>query len=123
MEKFSERGAKKRPAVFFDRDGTLIDDIGYLDDPARLSFYPGVPEALQRLRTKGYVVVVITNQSGIGRGYFDEETAIMVNLRMVQMLRRSGAQPDAVYYCPHHPDEGCSCRKPCLLMVYRALED
>jgi histidinol-phosphate phosphatase family protein len=109
--------------VFLDRDGTLIDDIGYLGDPDGVSFYPGIPEALRKLKAAGYQVVVITNQSGIGRGYFDEETAIRVNLRMVEMLRSAGAQPDAVYYCPHHPDDGCTCRKPGQLMVQRALND
>jgi histidinol-phosphate phosphatase family protein len=111
------------PAVFLDRDGTLIDDIGYLGDPDGLSFYPGVPEALGRLQAKGYLIVVITNQSGIGRGYFNEETALAVNLAMIRMLRDSGVSVAAVYYCPHHPDEGCSCRKPGQLMILRALKD
>lgn len=112
-----------RPAVFFDRDGTLIDDIGYLSDPEGVYFYPGVIEALKRLRERGYLLVVITNQSGIGRGYFDEETALAVNLSMLRMLEEKGVGLSAVYYCPHHPDEGCGCRKPGILMLKRAIEE
>ena len=112
-----------RPAVFLDRDGTLIDETGYLADPGGISFYPGIPEALKRLQERGYLLVVITNQSGIGRGYFDEETALKVNLSMVKILRGTEVFLTAVYYCPHHPDDKCRCRKPKLLMVQRALDD
>ena len=87
MESRIAEGAKGRPAVFLDRDGTIIDDIGYLADPAGITFYPGVPEALKRLQDRGYLLVVITNQSGIGRGYFNEETALSVNLTMVRLLK------------------------------------
>jgi D-glycero-D-manno-heptose 1,7-bisphosphate phosphatase len=109
-----------RPAVFLDRDGTIIDDIGYLADPAGISFYPGVPEALKRLQDRGYLLVVITNQSGIGRGYFNEETALWLNLTMVRLLKEKGVALAAIYYCPHHPEDNCRCRKPELLMVQRA---
>ena len=116
-------GAKKRPAVFLDRDGTIIDNIGYLADPEGISFYPGAPEALKKLQDRGYLLVVITNQSGIGRGFFDEETALAVNLTMLRMLTEKGVVPAAIYYCPHHPEDNCDCRKPELLMVQRALGD
>ena len=116
-------GAKKRPAIFLDRDGTIIDDIGYLSDPGGVAFYQGVPQALKRLQNRGYLLVVVTNQSGIGRGYFDEETAIAVNLAMVEMLREEGVVLASIYYCPHHPEYGCRCRKPGLLMVERAVVD
>ncbi|MDF1526228.1 MAG: HAD family hydrolase [bacterium] len=112
-----------RPAVFLDRDGTIIDDIGYLADPAGITFYPGVPEALKRLQDRGYLLVVITNQSGIGRGYFNEETALSVNLTMVGLLKEKGVALAAIYYCPHHPEDNCRCRKPELLMVQRAQRD
>jgi histidinol-phosphate phosphatase family protein len=118
-----KRNKNLRPAVFVDRDGTLINDIGYLGDPDGLSFYPGIPEALRRLQDRGYLIVVVTNQSGIGRGYFNEETAIAVNCAMLRMLRDKGVMVAAIYYCPHHPDEGCSCRKPGQLMILRALKD
>lgn len=113
----------RKPAVFLDRDGTLIDDIGYLGDPEGVSFYPGIPEALKKLQVSGYTIVVITNQSGIGRGYFDEETAMAVNLSMLKILKDGGVTIAAVYFCPHHPDDKCSCRKPGLLMIDRAFED
>jgi histidinol-phosphate phosphatase family protein len=112
-----------RPAVFLDRDGTIIDETGYLADPGDITFYPGVPEALKRLRERGYTLVVITNQSGIGRGFFDEETALAVNLAMLRMLGEKGVDLDAIYYCPHHPEDNCFCRKPDLRMVQRALND
>jgi histidinol-phosphate phosphatase family protein len=114
---------KLRPAVFLDRDGTIIDDVGYLADPAGISFYPGVPEALKRLQDGGFLLIVITNQSGIGRGFFDEETALAVNLIMLRMLKEKGVVLAAIYYCPHHPEDNCDCRKPELLMVQRALGD
>jgi len=112
-----------RPAVFLDRDGTLIEDTGYLADPAGISFYPGIPEALRKLQDGGYLIVVITNQSGIGRGYFDEETTLEVNLTMLRLLTEKGVVLAAIYYCPHHPEDNCDCRKPELLMVQRALGD
>ncbi len=112
-----------RPAVFLDRDGTIINDIGYLADPEGISFFPGVPEALKRLQDRGYLLVVITNQSGIGRGYFNEETALSVNLTMERLLKNKGVALAAIYYCPHHPEDNCRCRKPELLMVQRAQRD
>lgn len=123
MEPSTGGGAKKRPAVFLDRDGTIIDDIGYLADPGGVAFYPGVPQALKRLQERGYLLVIVTNQSGIGRGYFDEETAIAVNLAMLGMFREKGVVLASIYYCPHHPGDGCRCRKPGLLMVDRAVGD
>ena len=119
----SQSEKSMKPAVFIDRDGTLIDDIGYLADPDGLSFYPGIPEALRRLQDEGYLIVVVTNQSGIGRGYFSEETALAVNHAMLRLLREKGVQVAAIYFCPHHPDDGCSCRKPGQLMIHRALKD
>jgi histidinol-phosphate phosphatase family protein len=121
--KLTQNSEDLRPAVFLDRDGTIIDDTGYLDDPADISFYSGVPQALKRLQESGYLLVVITNQSGIGRGYFKEETALTVNLAMMEMLWEEGVALAAIYYCPHHPEDKCSCRKPGLLMVQRALAD
>lgn len=113
----------RRPAVFLDRDGTLIDDVGYLADPEGISFYPGIPEALKKLTDRGFLIVVITNQSGIGRGFFIEEKALAVNHSMLGMLRAEGVSLSAIYYCPHRPEDNCRCRKPELLMVNRALED
>ncbi|MDT8395614.1 MAG: HAD family hydrolase [bacterium] len=113
----------RRPAVFLDRDGTIIDETGYLGDPGGVHFYPGAVEAMKRLQEAGYLLVVLTNQSGIARGYFDEGTAVAVNLAMMKMLSEHSLRIDAVYYCPHHPDDGCQCRKPQNLMARRAAGD
>jgi len=138
-----------RPAVFLDRDGTLSEEIGYIH-PADLSRYkllPGASQALIRLRAAGYVLVVLTNQSGVGRGYFGAEVVDAVHARMRGLLREEGAYVDAVYYCPHHPDPlaaadngelpagrvqarpvaelcvDCDCRKPKPGLALRAAQD
>ncbi len=101
-----------RPAVFLDRDGTLIEDPGYLADPAGVRLLPGVPAALRRLEAAGYVRVVITNQSGIGRGRYGEAEFQAVEAEMEHQLATAGAGVDAVYHCPHQAEAGCACRKP-----------
>lgn len=101
-----------RPAVFLDRDGTLIEDPGYLDDPAGVHLLPGVPEALRRLEAAGYARIVVTNQSGIGRGLFDEAAFHRVEAELARQLAAHGAATDRTYWCPHLPDAGCACRKP-----------
>lgn len=101
-----------RPVVFLDRDGTLIEDPGYLDDPAGVRLLPGVPEALRALQDAGYARVVITNQSGIGRGRFDEAAFHRVEAEVARQLATGGASTDRTYWCPHLPDAGCACRKP-----------
>jgi histidinol-phosphate phosphatase family protein len=113
----------ERRTVILDRDNTLLDDPGYLADPEGIVFFPDVVESLKRLQEAGYLLVVVTNQSGIGRGYFDEETGLSVNLRMSGILKESGVVLAAVYYCRHHPDAGCRCRKPGTLMAERAARD
>lgn len=120
----------KNKAVFLDRDGTINVEVGYLSDPDELELIPGAAEAVARLNDAGYIVVVITNQSGVARGYFTEEDVAAVNRRMVDVLRPEGARIDGIYYCPHHPEFGsdeyrkdCECRKPNTGMVQRAVED
>jgi D-glycero-D-manno-heptose 1,7-bisphosphate phosphatase len=99
-----------RPAVFFDRDGTLIEEAHYCADPARVKILPGVPAALQRLKDAGFRIFVITNQSGIGRGLITEAQYRAVE---AEMLRQAGAGLiDAVYFCPETPDAGSPRRKP-----------
>jgi D-glycero-D-manno-heptose 1,7-bisphosphate phosphatase len=95
-----------KPAVFLDRDGTLSEEIGYIHraDLPRYALLPGVEEALIRLRREGWALVVLTNQSGVGRGYFGADVVDAVHARMRALLRAKGADVDAVYYCPHHPD-------------------
>ncbi|MBN2719643.1 MAG: HAD family hydrolase [Proteobacteria bacterium] len=114
---------KERSAVFLDRDGTLLDDPGYLSDPEGIVFFPDVVDSLRRLQASGFLLVVVTNQSGIGRGYFSEENGLEVNLRMWELLGRQGVSLAGLYYCRHHPDAGCRCRKPGTLMAERALSD
>ncbi len=102
----------RSPAVFVDRDDTLMVDVKYCADPDLVKLIPGAAEGLRSLRAAGYRVVVVTNQSGIGRGYFDAETLERVNNRLRDELQRKGADYDALYYCPHTPEEECECRKP-----------
>jgi D-glycero-D-manno-heptose 1,7-bisphosphate phosphatase len=101
-----------RPVVFLDRDGTLIEDPGYLDDPAGVRLIPGVPDALCLLEDAGYARIVITNQSGIGRGRFDEAAFHRVETEVARQLAQHGASTDRTYWCPHLPEAGCACRKP-----------
>lgn len=114
MEEAAGQGTIPRPAVFFDRDGTLIQDRHYLGDPAGVELLPGAAAALRRLNRAGVPVVIITNQSGIGRGYFSEADYHAVQRRLVALLAAGGAWADAVYHCPHAPDHApaCACRKP-----------
>ena len=97
-------------AVFFERDGTLIYDYGYLSDTAKVRPYKCVPQALKLLQQAGYHLFIVSNQSGIGRGYFTEKQALDVNNRLVQLLRP--ARFDEMVFCPHAPNEKCTCRKP-----------
>ncbi len=122
-----ERLAAPERAVFLDRDGTLSEDVGYARDVAQYRLFPWTAPALRALRRAGYRVIVITNQSGVARGYFTEELVREVHRRFEQELRRFGAWWDALYYCPHHPEgivaayrRVCSCRKPAPGLVERA---
>ncbi len=108
-----------RGIVFLDRDGTLVEDPGYLGDPALLRELPGAAEALRRLSAGGYRLAVISNQSGLARGKFDEEAFRSVHRAFVDRFLAFGVRFDAVEYCPHHPDAvrpeyrtECDCRKP-----------
>lgn len=106
----------KRPqsgkAVFLDRDGTINHDPGYISDPATLEILPGAGAALARLQTAGYKLIVVTNQSGIARGIIPPGNLEKIHDRMNELLAPAGARIDAFYFCPHHPSEGCPCRKP-----------
>lgn len=99
-------------AAFLDRDGTLIDDPGYLGDPARVRLLPGVAAALIELERLGYLRIVITNQSGIARGLIDEQQVNAVHEEIERQLAAQGATITAWYFCPHLPELGCDCRKP-----------
>ena len=101
-----------RPFILLDRDGTLNVERHYLSDPDQLELYPGVPAALKRLRDLGYGLAVVTNQSGIARGYFTLDTLERIHQRLRDLLAAEGASVDGIYSCPHGPDEDCDCRKP-----------
>jgi D-glycero-D-manno-heptose 1,7-bisphosphate phosphatase len=106
-------------AVFLDRDGTIIEEVGYLDRPERIEFFPWTIDAIRVLNRAGLAVVLVSNQSGVARGFFPEAVVDDVHRRMAAMLAEGGARIDAYYYCPHHPDgkvpafaKKCDCRKP-----------
>ena len=101
-----------KPAVFLDRDGTINEEVEYLSDPGDLRLIAGAAGAIRLLNVAGMPAVVVSNQAGVGRGYFSEESVRAVNEELAKRLAAKGARLDAIYYCPHHPDEGCACRKP-----------
>ncbi len=101
-----------RPAVFLDRDGTIAEEVGYLNHASRFRMFLFVAAAIHRLNEAGLPVIVVTNQSGVGRGYFPESLVHTVNELMTQQLAEKGAAIDAIYYCPHISAKNCSCRKP-----------
>jgi len=98
--------------AILDRDGTLIVLKNYLSDPDEVVLLPGVLEGLHQLRAMGLGLIVITNQSGVGRGHFDEARLAEIHARLSELLVDSGIQLDGIYYCPHTPEESCTCRKP-----------
>ena len=119
-----------RRAVFIDRDGTISEEVGYVNHPSRYRVFPYSAEAVRLLNERGWLAVLVTNQAGVARGYFAEEMVGVVHNLLARELERNGARLDAVYYCPHHPSVGeapyrldCDCRKPRPGLVRRAAED
>ena len=119
-----------RAAVFLDRDGTIIEDIGYLGSPDQIVWYPWSVDAIRALNRARLPVVVITNQSGIARGLLTERAVREVHEALDQHLAGGGARIDAYYYCPHHPEgtvaeyrQQCDCRKPACGLIERAARD
>ena len=106
--------------VVLDRDGTLNVEKQYLCDPAELELIPGAIEGLRLLQKHGFGLVVISNQSGIGRGIVSKDVVEAINARLTGLLQREGVKLDGIYYCPHSPDQHCSCRKPSPSMIYQA---
>lgn len=98
--------------AFLDRDGVINHDTGYIGRPEDLKLIDGVPEALALLQDAGYALVIVTNQSGIGRGYFTEDDYRRVTMRLEDLLAQHDIRLAAIEHCPHRPDEGCECRKP-----------
>jgi D-glycero-D-manno-heptose 1,7-bisphosphate phosphatase len=119
-----------KPAVFLDRDGTLIEERDYLDRLELITLIPGAPAALRRLQDAGFALVLVTNQAGIARGFFDEAFVQQAHEHLATLLARDGIALDGYYYCPHHPDgtveryrRVCRCRKPGTGMVEQAARD
>ena len=109
--------------VFLDRDGTLNPDPGYIRSPEQFELFPGVPEALARLTRAGARLVLVTNQSGIGRGYFSVADLEQIHAKLRRLVGEAGVSFEGIYFCPHHPDEACHCRKPEPGMVEQAVKD
>lgn len=116
-------GPAGRPIVFLDRDGTIIRDVPFLKDPRRVELLPGVGANLRRLQDAGYLLVVATNQQGIGLGYFDYDEFVEVNSEMLRQLAAFSVRIARFYFCPHSFADGCECRKPAAGLLRRALVD
>lgn len=119
--------AQKQRTVFLDRDGTINVEKNYLHKIEEFAFIPGAPQAIKRLKDAGFLVIVVSNQSGVGRGYFDEQAVETLHKHIQEELLAYGTSIDAFYFCPHHPDEGvgdykiaCDCRKEAPGMLLRA---
>jgi D-glycero-D-manno-heptose 1,7-bisphosphate phosphatase len=106
-----------------DRDGTICEEVGYLDHPDRLRLLPRSAAAIKRINRSGFKAVVVTNQSGVARGYFPESMVHEIHAELKTLLAGEGARLDGIYYCPHHPEAGCDCRKPAPGMLRAAADD
>ena len=120
----------KRPAVFIDRDGTISEEVGYVNHPSRFRVFPYAAEAIRILNEIGWLAIVITNQAGVARGYFSEDVILKIHEQLRGDLQNGGAQLDAIYYCAHHPSVGeppyrldCDCRKPKPGLIQQAARD
>jgi len=117
-------------AVFLDRDGTVNEEVGYLTDLDKLRLIPGAGAAIRLMNEAGFTVILVTNQSGVARGYFPERLVHEAHARLGDMLKAEDARIDGVYFCPHHPVAGdsqytmdCDCRKPKTGLIDRAVKD
>lgn len=120
----------KHRAVFLDRDGTICEEVGYLDSVERMRLIPRAAEAVRRINARGFKTIVVTNQSGVARGYFTEERLQTLHEELIRQLKEEGANLDAIYYCPHHPEGEtspyrmiCDCRKPATGLLRKAAEE
>ncbi|MFC1947583.1 D-glycero-beta-D-manno-heptose 1,7-bisphosphate 7-phosphatase [Chloroflexota bacterium] len=113
----------KNKAVFLDRDGVICKDVNYCSRTEDFELLPTVPQAIKLLNDHDYLTIVITNQSGIARGYFTHETLTDIHQKMIDELSRFDARIDDIRYCPHHPDEACNCRKPKTALFEQAIQE
>jgi len=119
-----------RGAVFLDRDGTINEEMGYINHPERFIIFPYVAESIKTINDLELKVIIVTNQSGVARGYFSESLVNELHRKLKKEMANQGAKIDAIYYCPHHPKEGhgqyksdCECRKPKPGMILKAVKD
>jgi len=120
----------KKPAVFIDRDGTISEEVGYVNHPARFHVFPYSAEAIRKLNDNNWLAILVTNQAGVARGYFSEDVITTVHDQLNNELATQKARLDAIYYCAHHPTVGeppyrldCDCRKPKVGLIKRATTD
>ncbi len=105
------------PIIFLDRDGTIIKDKIYLNNPKEIKFYKDIFMSMKKLQLSGYKFVIVTNQSGIARGYVSRKNVILIHKKIREILKSKGIKIFKIYFCPHHPEEKCGCRKPAIGMV------
>jgi len=124
------RGIRMKRAVFIDRDGTISEEVGYINHASRFRLFPYAASAIRYLNENGWLAILVTNQAGVARGYFSEEMIQTVHAAMTRELETKGARLDAIYYCAHHPSVGelpyrfdCDCRKPKPGLISRAARD
>ena len=117
-------------AVFLDRDGTICEEVGYMDSLEKMRLIPRAGEAVRRINARGFKTIVVTNQSGVARGYFTEERLQTLHEELIRQLKEEGAHLDGIYYCPHHPEGEaspyrtvCDCRKPATGLLLKAAEE
>jgi D-glycero-D-manno-heptose 1,7-bisphosphate phosphatase len=120
----------KRPALFMDRDGTISEEVGYVNHPSRFRLFPYSADAIKLLNDNGWLAIVVTNQAGVARGYFSEDVIVRIHEQLRADLEDRSAKVDAIYYCAHHPSVGeppyrfdCDCRKPKTGLIDRAAVD
>jgi D-glycero-D-manno-heptose 1,7-bisphosphate phosphatase len=120
----------KHSAIFLDRDGTINEEMGYINHIERFKVFPFVAESIKNFRENGYKVIVITNQSGVAREYFTEQLLKEIHNNLNEYLIKNETKLDGIYYCPHHPTEGkgnyklnCNCRKPKTGMIEKAVKE
>jgi len=120
----------KQIAVFLDRDGTVSEEVGYVNHLSRFKLFPWTAEAIKKLNEAQIKAILVTNQAGVARGYFTEDLIGEVHNKLVNDLAKTGAYLDAIYYCPHHPSAGqppyranCECRKPKPGLLYKAADE
>jgi D-glycero-D-manno-heptose 1,7-bisphosphate phosphatase len=120
----------KRPALFIDRDGTISEEVGYVNHPSRFRLFPYSAEAIKLLNDNGWLAILVTNQAGVARGYFSEDVILEIHEQLRRKLENDSARLDAIYYCAHHPSLGeppyrldCDCRKPKTGLIDQARAD